>query len=202
MLPLACEFELPDEQRFELTATLALVSWLWAGELGREDLEQLVHSELRGPWQELGGWLPDAGAPIEDARVEELAEDYCRVLVGPRDHLPPVQSVWEAGRFESEAAVSMQQFMESVDVFQPCVPIPDHLAVQLQLASRLFSVPLTTLEETERTALVTWAQMFIDRHLQWPAGFLDAVEQSSQTRFYQGLCQVTRRLLFVRGPSP
>ncbi len=197
MIHLATEFEIEDENRFEMTATLGLLSFLWAAELTRASLCELTESELSTPWRELGGWLPVTGDHVNDDMLEDLAVDYCQLFIGPRDHCPPVQSVWNSSRFDADAAQSMQQFIASLEVFEPCVPVVDHLAVQLQYAARLFSVPLGLLENRERSAICELAGLFFEEHLTWPANLLDRVSAKSRTPFYRGLAEVTRQLLFA-----
>ncbi len=197
MFPLTREFEIEDDRRFEMTAALGLLSFLWAAELTRDSLVELTESELSEPWRQLGGWLPATADDVTDRLLEELAVDYCQLLVGPRGHLPPVQSVWDSSRFQSDSARSMQQFISGMEVFDPCVPLVDHLAVQLQYAARLYSVPLGLLKPPERGALCELAGIFFDRHLTWPGPLLERIEGQSQTMFYRGLARVTRKLLFA-----
>jgi TorA maturation chaperone TorD len=128
--------------------------------------------------------------------LEELAVDYCQLFVGPQTHLPPIQSVWDSGQFAGDAARSMQQFIECMEVFEPCVSIVDHLAVQLQFAARLYSIPLGLMEPDERESICGLARLFFDQHLRWPDQLLQQVQQRGHTAFYQGLGRVTQSLLF------
>ena len=119
MLQLANEFEIDDEHRFELTATLSLLSFLWSAELTRDSLAELTVSELAVPWRQLGGWLPESVDQITSELLEELAVDYCQLLIGPDGHASPTQSVWEEGQLQGSAADSMKRFFELLPAFNP-----------------------------------------------------------------------------------
>lgn len=178
--------------RQALAGVLDLLARLWARELDQNELTQFAHSEMAMHWQALGGWLPHSTDEIDEKLIDELAVDYCQLLVGPQHQIPPVQSVWSLGSYGSELAQSMQQFVDAMPEFMPCCPIVDHFAVQLQYAASLFSVDRSSLDRNAIEKLDALTERFLQTHLQWPARFLEIVEQAAQTMFYQGLARVTR----------
>lgn len=170
-----------------------LLARLWLRELDAANARLLGSA----PWSKL---LAEVGATVpesdSDQCLEQLAQDYCQLFIGPSDHLPPYQSVWEDGVLQSTAASSMQTFAEIVGY--PVAEIPpgtmlDHLGVQLDMLGYL----LKQLGESlpPNGAAEQLASSFFAKHLQWPERLLGLAEQRAATRFYRGLVVVTREFL-------
>ncbi len=118
-----------------LTVPTRLVARLWQTEVDSELLALLAQPALRDEWIACGGFVP---AAIKSSVVDDLAAEYCRLFLGPRDHLPPYQSVWTQQRFHGDATVSTAQFRELLSDHAPSLPAgtpPDHLGYQLELWS-------------------------------------------------------------------
>ncbi|MCA9212713.1 MAG: hypothetical protein KDB27_06605, partial [Planctomycetales bacterium] len=61
---------------------------LWVTEIDRELFNKFVqNSDLRSAFTDAGGDLSEIQAGTVD--VDELAEDYCQLFLGPTNHLPP-----------------------------------------------------------------------------------------------------------------
>ncbi len=125
---------------------------------------------------------------ISQRAVEELAIDFCQLLIGPKDHLPPVQSVWTDGQFQSETASSVSRFLELLPEFRPRGNILDHLGVQLHFMAVLFEMAAVAPNPDPYTDI---AQRFFEKHLTWTHEFLNQVMQRATTNFYGGLAQIT-----------
>jgi TorA maturation chaperone TorD len=190
------QFDVARSERQSLSAVFDLLAVCWSRELERDELGNLAESELAPFWRALGGWLPPSAASVDADLIEALAVDYCQLLVGPRDQIPPVQSVWAAGSYGSDPSQSMQTFIDALPGFTPCSTIVDHFAVQLQFAARLFSHSREDLDETSRRHFDELANRFFQRHLQWPERFVQLIATEAETPFYQGLAAVTGKLLF------
>ena len=80
----------------------------------------------------------DTGRP--EKAVEELAAEYCRLFIGPRGHMPPVESVaLGEGRYWGDSTVAVSAFYRSFDIALPedFGTVPDHLSVELDFAAML-----------------------------------------------------------------
>ena len=170
-----------DSQLF--AGVFALVGRCWSREADLELLTRLNDSVTKQEFENLGGYVPSV---IED-KIESLALDYCQLLVGPKNHILPIQSVWESDRLESESSSSMRTFFAILKGYEPPISIVDHLGVQLDFASRLLALDSPLAKE-----------MFADfhvRHLNWANAMLNVVPQKTQSDFYVGLGTVTKNLL-------
>ncbi len=121
---------------------------------------------------------------------EGLAVEYTRLFVGPKEHLPPFQSVWEERQLDGEAAVSMRKFGDVIGIENAM----DHIGVQLSAMGTVLSQAATA-DGSQLEDLASLGASFFVAHLTWPDDLLSAIERRSTSRFYQLLATVTRDFL-------
>ena len=170
-----------------------LLARLWLREADTELLGELRAPPLCDCFLQAGGVLPTKdGAPD----IQQLAVDYCQLFVGPMGHLPPVQSVWQAGQFQSSLTSSMQHF---IDILRyPTDELPggmmlDHLGVQLDVMA--YALDQIARRATEIGELLAVVNLFSSRHLIWPSKLLAAAEDRAETPFYCSIVTMTRDFL-------
>lgn len=168
-----------------------LLSQLWIRELNSELLATIRIPSIEDALRDLGLILPQES-------LEELATEYCRLLIGPRDQSPPIQSVWQQSQFGTASVASVKKFAELVAYEIPAGLIEDHLGVELAVMSRL--VALTVQErvgqiEAGVSDLEEAAALFFQRHLHWPSPFFLAIHQRAELDFYRSLADVTQQFL-------
>ena len=169
-----------------MSSSLAFLSRLWLHEVDAELLHHLQAPELKASFESLDGHVP---SDLDLQTIERLAVEYCQLLVGPRDHVSPVQSVWEEQMFQSDSVASMQSFFELLPGYQPPSTLVDHLGVQLDFVSKLMLV------DHETTELNRVLRRFAESHFRWTDEFFDRIEQRTDSQFYLGLARITRNLL-------
>ncbi len=184
-------------------AVYRLVSRLWRSEVDVELLRELTNGDLRDAYLAAGGVLPVIND--EQAAIDELAVDYCQLFVGPSGHLPPCQSVWGDGQFQSYAATSMENFLDILGYRSANLPsiIVDHLAVQLdvmgqvvhQLAAASERSRLDENSSSDFEALSDLARSFFNNHLTWPTRLLRLARKQAQTDFYRAMTRLTSDFL-------
>ena len=184
-----------------LSGTYRLFARLWIREV-----DELLWTALREP--PLSDLFEQAGGLAPKASVDELAIDFCQLFVGPSGHLPPYQSVWQHGQFQSQATRSMRDFADLVEysfASQTDATMPDHLAVQLDIMGSLLERVAGILSAESRTdseqngssddEAAEVMQTFFQRHLTWPEPLLDAAEPRAATDFYRSVISLTRGFL-------
>ncbi|MCP4194074.1 MAG: hypothetical protein GY768_25985 [Planctomycetaceae bacterium] len=173
--------------------TYRLLARLWQRELDAKLLEVLQDPSLSESFLAAGGVLPTNDADT----VEQLAIDFCQLFVGPKNHLPPYQSVWESGQLDGEATVSMRQFCEVVH-FEPADPasgmLLDHLGVQLDVMAHILQLVAES-EGESLEHLLDIGRCYAVRHLLWPGELLTASASRATTDFYRCLPTLTRQFL-------
>ncbi len=175
-----------------------LLARLWLREVDRELLLALRTPPVRESFSDVGGVLPD---DTNDRVLEELASDFCQLFIGPRDHLPPVQSVWQNGQFQGEPARSMSEFLEVIRYDRSSLPdgqMLDHLGVQLNVMADIIN-PARSAPNAEIVEEVAGA--FFTAHLQWPWELLEAASGQAATSFYQSVIDLTRGFLATERES-
>jgi TorA maturation chaperone TorD len=171
-----------------LATVCRLVGGLWLNELDRETLRLLMSAEVKSAWLELGGSAPPDDPDISNV-LNRLAADYCQLLIGPKGHLPPVQSVWSDQAFQSAAASSVVRFYELYRDYQSPGSLKDHLGSQLDFAGFLIERA-----DHDSNAAVVLAK-FHEEHLVWSEPLLARVNHKAGTAFYRGLASVTGQLI-------
>jgi TorA maturation chaperone TorD len=190
----------------ELTArsgVYRLLARLWLREV-----DEALWSALRQP--PLSEFFTQAGGLPPEAEVDELAIDFCQLFLGPTGHLPPYQSVWERGQFQSPATSSMHAFADLIGYefgSQPHAAMPDHLGVQLDVMASILEVVADAFAAEDATdcdraaagnridTATEVATTFFQRHLAWPEPLFLAAEPRATTGFYRSVIALTREFL-------
>ena len=177
-------------------AMYSLLARFWLREVESELLRELNTLPLRDAFMEAGGVLPSGN---DEATMEQLAIDYCRLFVGPIDHLPPFQSVWKSGQFHGAPIESMKHFIDVVGYDVRKLPrgmMLDHLGLQFAVMGHILCQVATW--PTEREGLNTVLELsdsFFATHLQWPIDLLDAAASRATTEFYRSAIVLSRDFL-------
>ena len=170
-----------------------LLGSCWMKEMTHESLSVLggdVNPELKEALKKLEWEVPQpTDSEARDSVIEELAIDYCRLLIGPKGHLSPVESVWATDQFQSETVSAMQAFFDLLPDYQPPVSLHDHIGVQLDYAGNL----LVAAGNSKEPAAFEPVLAFCGSRLSWIDGFLQGISSMAQTNFYRGLATATGR---------
>lgn len=132
---------LPHEiaaNRASIGSVAKLLGELWLREVTLSRLHQLhADASIGDSLKSLGLELPHLTADAIDEKIEDLAIDYCQLLIGPKGHISPVQSVWVAEQFQSTSVDAMKSFFELLPGYQPPGSFHDHVGVQLDFAGSM-----------------------------------------------------------------
>ena len=181
-----------DAERTATAGMYRLLATLWCSEVSGALLAELQLGTCAATFVDHQFFSAD-----EAIDVTTLAADYCQLFVGPRDHLPPYQSVWEEGQLAGRAAGSMRRYLELLE--GPLLPRnveADHLGRQLALMGEITAGMATVGSEDERhTTYDALGREFFAAHLLWPASLLTLAEQQAQTQFYRAVSRCTADFL-------
>ncbi|MGI9474496.1 MAG: TorD/DmsD family molecular chaperone [Rubripirellula sp.] len=186
-----------------IASVYALLSRIWIREIDRAML-----SAMRAP--DLSTALSSLGISPPDETLEDLAIEYCRLFIGPRDHLPPIQSVWQKSQLEGESATSVKKFAELAGYDMPFGVIQDQLGIELAVMGRLVEAATKSDDvsesvddrdvvdrDVEADAARDAAAMFFSRHLTWVSPLLLATAQRAELPFYRSIAEVTQQFLVL-----
>ena len=176
-----------------------LLARLWLREMDGPSLRALRSPPLCDAFTEAGGRLPG------DATLEALAIDYCQLFIGPANHLPPFQSVWQSGQFESDAIASVKGHAEVVGYDFAALPsgiMLDHLGVQLDVMGHILGrIAIWQPESGRLDNVLEVARSFFAKHLTWPSQLLEIAAQKAATEFYRSTIALTGEFLDKERPS-
>ncbi|MEM7454082.1 MAG: molecular chaperone TorD family protein [Planctomycetota bacterium] len=193
----------PDEasafEREELAAVARLAARLWLFEVDAEMLSILRNADIVAAFSESGFPVPEtladknndaqsAATENDSALIDELAVDFCSLLVGPKGHVPPVESVWRSDRFEGQPAADSRTFFELLPRYQPPSKISDHIGTQLDFVAAVLEA------DTDEPEVFEIVVRFARQRLEWTAPFLSAVERR-ENKFYCWLAKLTADLI-------
>ena len=167
-----------------------LLSRLWLREIDDALADDLNSDPIRSAFLDAGGTLPST----DPSALQTLAHDYCQIFIGPRDHLPPVQSVWVKGSFQGAPADSMHAYLDilGLDVNES---ILDHLGNELRAMARIVESIAAEADATNRRTLERMAARFFCDHLAWCRPLTEQVTLKAKSEFYQSLGRVTGEFL-------
>ena len=182
------------DQMPAVTGVYRLLARIWMREVDDLLLRTLAEPALAKLFIDAGGTLP---AENDVTILEPLEVDFCQLFVGPSQHIPTCQSVWESGRFQAAAQDSMNEFIAALGYRVADLPtgiMHDHLSVQLDFMGHLTSLCATS-EPTVLNDLVGIGRRFFRRHLSWQEPLFDAAERKAQTPFYRSAIRMTADFL-------
>ena len=173
-----------------------LLARFWICEVDRNLILELSQTPLKESFVAAGVMLP---ADADKATIEQLAIDYCQLFLGPKDHFPPCQSVWQTGQFQSEVVTSVRNFIEISNYPEQYVPdgvMLDHLGVQLDVMGHLLDHIDMSPDDTDGASQI-WELIhsFYAAHLMWPSDLFDAVIKRAETDFYRSFVVMTQTFL-------
>lgn len=173
-----------------------LLALLWLKEVDSELLTQIMSPPLSDCLVAAGCVLPPDQT---DQTVEDLALAYCKLFVGPANHLPPFQSVWQTGQFQGSTIQLIQSLVEIVDYDMERLPqgvMLDHLGVQLDIMGHILK-KISTWEGGTESLNQVWelANSFFATNLLWPNDMFAAAVRLADNEFYRSLVEITRDFL-------
>jgi TorA maturation chaperone TorD len=175
-------------QSIQTSAAFRFLGGLWLRELDADALAIFAEPVIEQAYRDLGGAVPQR---VDVEHLAELATDYCQLLVGPKNAISPVQSIWQHQQYQGESAESMRQFFDLIPNYEPPSNLYDHIGVQLDFLGALVLV----FDEFDASHSQEVIERYTRRHLVWSYPFLDQIKQRADTEFYVGLAKVTKNVL-------
>ena len=176
----------PDEHQ-SIANVYELLSRLWLREVDVELLDAIVASPLA---DELN---VNAERASQTDLLNELATQYCALFIGPKDHLPPYQSVWQTGQLQSETTDSVRAYTEALraaDLIGQS-EMADHLGHQMLVMSEIHR----RLAKTDDNNLRDLGHEFFRTHLNWASPLIQAANDRTCSNFYQKVVALSGELL-------
>lgn len=139
----------------------------------------------------------------EQELLNEMAEEYTRLFIGPGRHLSPHESVHRAGEglLWGDSTVRVKTFIESsgLKYRSDFKGIPDHISVELEFMHRLVKAEVGAREKNNQAELkkiLNLESRFIDEHIsKWIPQFTDKVVKEAGLDFYKKIAELTKEFI-------
>ena len=175
-----------DDHSQSLAGLLKLLASLWAREV-TSDSVLLTNPDVSREWQQLTGITSDKIVGMTD----ELAEEFCRLFVGPKDHLVPLQSVWLTGEFQTSIVTDLTEFSKLCGYRSEWPDLLlDHIANELMILATILQKG--DLQPEEKDVVCEIVHTFYERHLKWSVPLLERVVSRDQNGFYRCVATLTQ----------
>ena len=111
--------------------------------------------------------------------IEELAIDYCKIFIGPKNFAPPFQSVWESSQLQGTIMDSMNDYREIVKPLTQ-MSIHDHAGLQFEMMALMLRFQADHPNES-----FGLPESFFRNHIVWTQRLIRKAITLSETTFYQ-----------------
>jgi TorA maturation chaperone TorD len=115
--------------------------------------------------------------------IEDLAIDYCKIFIGPKDFAPPFQSVWESGNMQGTVMGSINEYREIVKPLTE-MSIHDHAGLQFEMMALMLRFQAENPSESFGLPV-----SFFRNHIAWTHRLFRKAINLSETTFYQQLLE-------------
>ncbi|MEZ6097014.1 MAG: molecular chaperone TorD family protein [Pirellulaceae bacterium] len=176
-----------------------ILARLWASEIDETFIEQIESMDSSGPFSFLSDVQELLNSKTRDEHernemFDELAADFCRIMIGPGDHAAPVQSVWKSGSLSGETADQVNEIVSCIaNVQLPVTEIVDHFANEIWIASVLLLQAHEVQDSNDD--LLDALNDFYRSHVAWGTKMTVRAQQFAQTEFYKNMLNTTRQWL-------
>ena len=184
-----------DREQFRSDAGMwGLLARLWISELDLPLLRQLATGDLQELYLSVGGWLPPTA---DEGTIEQLAIEYCGCFLGPKNHLPPYQSIVDHSSFNGSCVDSMRKFADTLGPPAGVFAEPkmlDHAGVQLSMMRTICQSSVSA-SNHDLELIGELRECFFQQHVAWIASYCHVAIKKSQSKFYSSLFEVTKGFL-------
>ncbi len=174
----------------------ALGARIFATEIDAVLLHQLAAPQLAGAGLTL---LDDEIRTLdEQSALDELAAEYCRLFIGPKQPCSPYASVQRGeATLGGRAATRILEFLERHglavgETNGMAIASPDHIAVILSVLATLYG---ELAMDPDNQAASSAARELVKSALTWVPDFLETVVTSARREPYQSISKLLRALL-------
>ncbi len=181
----------------------------------RKELTSDMLSQLRGP--QFTEVLSDMGVQLgdefmsrsDDELIEDYAEEYTRLFLGPGKHISPHESIHyerddgDWGRHWGASTVEVKKFVESLGLQykESDTSIPDHISVELELMQKIITKEKEVWSDNDGKDVLHYLKiekMFMEDHIiKWIPRFCDEITADAELSFYREMAGLTKSFIQV-----
>ena len=186
----------------------ALMARIYRKEVTPDFLQHLKDPRIQGVLSDLDVKLEsDFLERDEEELIEDLAVDYTQLFIGPKEFIPPHESVHHErddgdwGTLWGADTIAVKKFIESagLEYMPEHESIPDHISTEFEFMHRVISREEEAWREGDNEGALyclRMEKMFLDDHLlKWVPVFCDKVIDKADLSFYREMAKLTKSFL-------
>lgn len=194
-----------SENAYRRSDLYGLLSYVYSQEPSENFIDYLLNnSSLRLLLAEEEEWDKKFWAQSPQKKYEELAVEYTHLFLGPKNHIPPFESLYnykegEARQIWGSATVEVKRVIESsgLSFKKDYEGIPDHISIELEFMQKLVKKEAELWEEQDYDShlfdTIKLEKKFIDEHLGgWIPDFCQKVIKAAKLDFYRNFAELTK----------
>lgn len=198
-----------SERAYQRSDVYGLLSSVFAREPDENFIRNLNSSSLRPLVAGERKWDKEFWAQSKEKICEDLAVEYTRLFLGPKNHNPPYESLYnikegEPRQIWGSAAVEVKRIIEGsgLSFKEDYGGIPDHISIELEFMQKLVKKEEGFWEEQKYDSLLSKTikieKKFIDEHLEkWIPEFCQKVIKAAKLDFYRNLAEFTKDFIIT-----
>ncbi len=185
----------------------SLLSSVYSQEPDESFIEHLNNSTLRQLLAKEEKWDKGFWAQSVQKICEDLAVEYTGLFIGPKNHIPPYESLYnykeeETRQMWGTATVEVKKVIESsgLSFEEDYGGIPDHISIEMEFMQKLVKKEAQLWEkkknDTQLGKTIEFEKKFIDEHLTtWIPDFCQKVIEAARLDFYRNLAVFTKNFI-------
>ncbi len=193
-----------SEMAYRRSNIYGLLSSIYSHEPDENFIRNLDSSSLRAFGKGKISQDKEFWAQPAEKICEDLAVEYTRLFLGPKNHIPPFESLYnfkegETRQIWGAATVEVKRIIESTGLSfrKDYGGIPDHISIELEFMQKLVKNEGELWEKEKNGSQllksIKLEKKFIDEHLHvWIPGFCQKVIEAARYDFYRNVAELTR----------
>ena len=192
-----------SQKAFQRSDVYGLLSLIYSQEPDESFIEKLNSGNSRLFFIKEGMWDEKFWTQSVKKICENLAVEYTRLFIGPKDHISPFESLYNFKKGDirqiwGTATVEVKRIIESAGLSfrKDYGGIPDHISIELEFMQKLVKKEAELWNEQKNGSLlfrtIELEKKFIDEHLKvWIPGFCQKVIEAARYDFYRNVAELT-----------
>jgi TorA maturation chaperone TorD len=185
----------------------SLLSSVYSQEPDENFIEHLNNSPLRHQLAKEEKWDKGFWAQSVQKICEDLAVEYTGLFIGPKNHIPPFESLYnykekETRQMWGAVTVEVKKMIESsgLSFEEDYGGIPDHIGIELEFMQKIVKKEAQLWEkkknDTQLGKTIEFEKKFIDEHLtSWIPDFCQRVIEVAKLDFYRNFAVFTENFV-------
>lgn len=193
-----------SQKAFQRSNLYGILSSVYSQEPDASFIQKLNKSSFRLLLAEEERWDKGFWAQSAQKICEDLAVEYTRLFIGPKNHIPPFESLFNYKKGEirqiwGSATVEVKRIIETsgLSFKKDYGGIPDHIGIEMEFMQKLVKKEAELWKKGRNNSqllkTIQLEKKFIDSHLEkWIPALCEKVMEVTKMDFYRNFAEFTK----------